>query len=131
MENKSLEEKDELWRSVESASPKKMVEFIGVLEQEQEHDFSDVANIMKRVTFLKFLNVLDVPSHTFRCTQKRYKTYLHINAAINDISLWISKKDSQNLDDMYLRLYDMHRDELLDLVEKHDSKLRASEEVAI
>lgn len=117
------QEKSELENFFHTATPKQLVKVIDIMEQQKSDVWSgelwhDLTQSVKRLAFQAMLQALDARTHTYTCSNtKRYYTELHINEKWNSVILCISKKDSRNLDAMYQRLYDQHKDELLRMID--------------
>lgn len=124
------QEKSELENFFQAATPKQLVEVIDIMEQQKSDFWSGelwhgLKQSVKRLAFQAMLQALDARTHTYTCSNsKRYYTELHINEKWNSVILLISKKDLSNLDAMYQRLYDQHKDELLRMIDSL-SPLRA------
>lgn len=107
---------------LKTATPNKYAQLIEMLQQDKDHNFSELALVLKKVAFLEMLGVLNAGRYTYRCNNsKRYYTELYINDERNRVSLIVSKKDSQDLDAMYVRLYDQHKDELLRMIKAQNT----------
>lgn len=117
VENKVDECKEYIANSLIAANPAQLVEIIGLLELMPEQPaFAEVIRLLKIKAFLKFKQALVIPTMTYTSYQKRYYTALMIDIEKNSIYLLIGAKDAKNLNDMYVRLYDLHRDEMLEML---------------
>lgn len=109
-------------------TPKQMIELVEIAEKEEGKSHI-VTNLFKRAAVINMLIELKVNTHEFKSpNSKRYYTelYINYNMMIDDLNrpdmcLFISKKDSKEPDSMFIRIYDEHKDTLLDIIDKSSS----------
>jgi hypothetical protein len=112
----------EIEEFIMNATPKQLSKFIEALEQQTDRDFNGLVRSLKVVAFLEMLKSLKINKHVLNRTGKGFETHLHIDAETGMV-LFISKKDSQNLEATYIRLYDMHKDKLLQIIDSKSCML--------
>jgi hypothetical protein len=103
------------------ASLDKYIQFIETMEASQYY-LSPMINVFKRLTFAKMLDEANAVKWFFRTNNKnKYPTEMYMNFERNECILFISKKDTLDLDAVYLRLYDECKEDLIRMIELRSS----------
>jgi hypothetical protein len=105
-------------------TPRKVTQFIEMLSQDKQFDDEkDFIDGMKFYFISKVFIKLDIRVRIFESGHYKFITALDLCPVTGKPFVFISKKDSKNMNAAYAKLYDLHKDLLLELVEKHDAKL--------
>lgn len=104
---------------LETATAKMMSDFVYHLETEEVFQKrQDCIRFIKIATFLKMESELGIYRHTWRAkNSKRYPTEFLLDSRSGVITLFVCVRDSRDLNSMYARLYDEHKDQLLQWID--------------
>jgi hypothetical protein len=105
------------------ATPQQLTEFVGHLEQNKifkSRDMNEIKNHMKAYFTIKVIRMLGIKRYEIR--NIRQKIVLDVHEDTGSIYLYSNTRAAEDKDTLYAKIYDLHKEQLLELVSKHEAK---------
>jgi hypothetical protein len=98
------------------STPQELALVIQDMEQREDFKSNKFDLVVKTVAFRGMLQQLKIPTHTMNRV-RGVKSKLYLEKELNQSTLILTKKDKENFHLVYPKLYDQHKDELLQMIE--------------